>query len=74
MVKPVIDGVTASELRQIPDERGAVLHMLRSDAWDFVRRMVFLRGAAFGGQGVEASPHADAEPRSAGGPYPFGDL
>jgi dTDP-4-dehydrorhamnose 3,5-epimerase len=37
MVKPVIDGVTASELRQIPDERGAVLHMLRSDAWDFVR-------------------------------------
>jgi dTDP-4-dehydrorhamnose 3,5-epimerase len=32
-----IDGVTITELRQINDERGAVLHMLRSDAPGFVR-------------------------------------
>ena len=32
-----IDGMTVVELRQISDERGAVLHMLRSDAPDFVR-------------------------------------
>lgn len=32
-----IDGVTLTELRQISDERGAVLHMLRSDAAGFTR-------------------------------------
>ncbi|MDA1095660.1 MAG: dTDP-4-dehydrorhamnose 3,5-epimerase family protein [Chloroflexi bacterium] len=32
-----IDGVTITELRQITDERGSVLHMLRSDAPDFVQ-------------------------------------
>lgn len=32
-----IDGVIATELRQINDERGAVLHMLRCDAPEFVR-------------------------------------
>lgn len=32
-----IDGITITELRQISDERGSVLHMLRSDAPDFVR-------------------------------------
>lgn len=32
-----IDGVVATELRQIGDERGVVLHMLRCDAPDFVR-------------------------------------
>jgi dTDP-4-dehydrorhamnose 3,5-epimerase len=32
-----IDGVVVTELRQISDARGAVLHMLRSDAPDFVR-------------------------------------
>jgi len=30
-----IEGVVVTELRQIIDERGAVLHMLRSDAADF---------------------------------------
>lgn len=30
-----IAGVTLTELRQITDERGAVLHMVRSDAPDF---------------------------------------
>lgn len=32
-----VEGVTLTELRQITDERGAVLHMLRSDAQDFTR-------------------------------------
>jgi dTDP-4-dehydrorhamnose 3,5-epimerase len=32
-----IDGVGITELRQIGDERGSVLHMLRCDAPDFVR-------------------------------------
>jgi len=32
-----IDGVTITSLREIADERGAVLHMLRADAPDFVR-------------------------------------
>lgn len=32
-----IEGVSVTELRQISDERGAVLHMLRADAPDFVR-------------------------------------
>ncbi len=32
-----IDGVVQTELRQIPDERGSVLHMLRCDAPEFVR-------------------------------------
>lgn len=32
---PEIDGVTLIPLRQIEDARGAVLHMLRSDAADF---------------------------------------
>ena len=34
---PHIDGVTITELRQIGDERGAVLHMMRCDAPEFVR-------------------------------------
>ena len=33
--KCLIEGVTLTELRQISDERGAVLHMLRSDAAEF---------------------------------------
>lgn len=33
--RPEIEGVTLTELRQIPDERGAVLHMLRRDAPGF---------------------------------------
>lgn len=32
----MIDGVTITPLRQIPDERGKVMHMLRSDAPHFV--------------------------------------
>lgn len=36
-VAGVVDGVTLTELRQIEDKRGAVLHMLRSDAADFTR-------------------------------------
>ena len=32
-----IDGMTIRELRRIPDERGAVLHMLRDDAEGFER-------------------------------------
>jgi dTDP-4-dehydrorhamnose 3,5-epimerase len=32
-----IEGVRVTELRQISDERGAVLHMLRADAPEFVR-------------------------------------
>lgn len=32
-----IEGVTLSELRQIGDDRGTVLHMLRSDAPEFTR-------------------------------------
>jgi dTDP-4-dehydrorhamnose 3,5-epimerase len=32
-----IEGVTLTELRQICDERGAVLHMLRCDAPEFTR-------------------------------------
>lgn len=31
----MIDGVRVSPLRQITDERGAILHMLRSDSPDF---------------------------------------
>ena len=34
-LKSEIDGVVISELRQILDDRGAVLHMLRNDAKDF---------------------------------------
>lgn len=34
---PRIHGVTLTELRQICDERGAVLHMLRNDAAEFTR-------------------------------------
>ena len=34
---PEIDGVMITELRQIGDERGAVLHMLRCDAPEFTR-------------------------------------
>lgn len=33
----LIEGVTITELRQIGDDRGAVLHMLRCDAPDFSR-------------------------------------
>jgi dTDP-4-dehydrorhamnose 3,5-epimerase len=33
----LIEGVTLTELRQISDERGTVLHMLRSDAAEFTR-------------------------------------
>lgn len=33
----MIDGVRVTPLRRIPDERGAVLHMLRSDAKHFER-------------------------------------
>jgi dTDP-4-dehydrorhamnose 3,5-epimerase len=33
----LIEGVTVTELRQISDARGAVLHMLRADAEDFTR-------------------------------------
>ena len=34
---PQIDGGVITELRQISDERGSVLHMLRCDAPEFVR-------------------------------------
>ena len=34
---PDIDGVIVTELRQITDERGSVLHMFRCDAPEFVR-------------------------------------
>jgi len=34
---PSIDGVVVTELRQISDERGTVLHMLRCDAPEFTR-------------------------------------
>lgn len=37
MVQNLIEGVTLTELRQISDDRGAVLHMLRSDAAGFTR-------------------------------------
>ena len=37
MIAPDIDGVIITELRQINDERGAVLHMLRCDAPEFSR-------------------------------------
>ena len=33
----VIDGVLVTELKQINDQRGSVLHMLRSDAIDFTK-------------------------------------
>ena len=33
----MIEGVTVVDLRQIVDDRGAVLHMCRSDAPDFTR-------------------------------------
>ncbi|MDF1795453.1 MAG: dTDP-4-dehydrorhamnose 3,5-epimerase family protein [Coxiellaceae bacterium] len=33
--KSAIDGVVLTKLRQIEDDRGAVMHMLRSDAADF---------------------------------------
>lgn len=36
-VKSEIDGVVITHLRQITDDRGAVLHMLRNDAADFRR-------------------------------------
>ena len=32
-----IEGIAVTGLRQIPDERGAVLHMMRCDADDFTR-------------------------------------
>ena len=32
-----IDGLTFTELRQITDDRGAVLHMLRCDSADFTQ-------------------------------------
>ena len=35
--KSQIGGVVFTELRQINDDRGSVLHMLRSDALDFTR-------------------------------------
>ncbi|MCX8214422.1 MAG: dTDP-4-dehydrorhamnose 3,5-epimerase family protein [SAR202 cluster bacterium] len=34
--EPLIEGVTLTVLRQIGDRRGAVLHMLRSDAPEFI--------------------------------------
>ncbi len=37
MINSLIKGVTLTELRQISDKRGAVLHMLRCDAPEFVR-------------------------------------
>ena len=33
----LIEGVTLTKLNQFPDERGAVMHMLRSDAPEFTR-------------------------------------
>ena len=43
-----IDGVRVTPLRRIPDERGAVLHMLRADAEDFerLRRDLLLDGVS----------------------------
>ena len=35
--KCLISGVTLTDLREIKDDRGAVLHMLRNDAIDFTR-------------------------------------
>lgn len=37
MVSSMIEGVTIVSLREIPDERGSVLHVLRSDAPDFTK-------------------------------------
>jgi dTDP-4-dehydrorhamnose 3,5-epimerase len=37
MTPAPIDGVVVTALRQITDDRGSVLHMLRSDASDFER-------------------------------------
>jgi|SRR3989338_9023513 len=37
MVQSLIDGVVLTELRQVGDDRGTVLHMLRSDAPEFTR-------------------------------------
>lgn len=36
MSNPIIEGVKVTPLRQIPDERGKIMHMLRSDASHFV--------------------------------------
>src|SRR5256885_155665 len=36
MTPEIIDGVKITPLRQIPDERGKIMHMLRSDASHFV--------------------------------------
>jgi dTDP-4-dehydrorhamnose 3,5-epimerase len=36
-LKSAIEGVTLTALREIPDDRGAVLHMLRCDSPDFTR-------------------------------------
>ena len=36
-MKPTIQGVTITPLRQIPDERGKIMHMLRSDAAHFTQ-------------------------------------
>lgn len=36
-IEILIDGVALTELRQMSDNRGAVLHMLRSDAQEFTR-------------------------------------
>ena len=35
MVQSLIEGMTLTELRQIGDDRGAVLHMIRADAPEF---------------------------------------
>lgn len=37
LAESMIEGVTLTELRQISDARGAVLHMLRCDAPDFTQ-------------------------------------
>ena len=70
-----IEGVTVRPLRQICDERGKVMHMLRSDDPHFERFGEIYFSVVFGRGERVASPYRDdAELCGAGGAHQAGLL
>lgn len=71
-----IDGIITTELCQVSDERGAVLHMLRCDALGFVRfgECYFSEVLPNAIKAWKRPPRPDPAPSGASWVNPFGDL
>ena len=65
----MIDGVKVVPLRQIVDERGKIMHMLKATDPHFhqIRRNLLLLRLARDGQGLAHSPDDDRQQRSSAG-------